>query len=112
MALEDLIVVIGVSALRGHVAAYGRVRQTFEMLASKVNQNPQMTQRVAWKSEQDRYKRLQDEFDSNDKRNRGLSGVAGGEMGESYQALSQVEGGIDSFVEKKQSAKNEKARKE
>ena len=47
MVLEDLIIVREVSALRDHVATYGSVRQTFEMVAGKVEQNPQMTQRVS-----------------------------------------------------------------
>ena len=64
--------------LGGHVASYGKVRQTFEKVAVRVNQNPHMSQKVSWKSVQDRYKRLQDDFDQEDARNGALSGVAGG----------------------------------
>lgn len=111
LSSEDLIIVREVSALRAHVAAYGTVRQTFESVAQKVYENPHMTQKVTWKSVQDRYKRLQEDFDSDDARNSGLSGIAGGEIGELYQCLSQMQE-RDSFVDKKKAAKNEKAKKE
>lgn len=84
LASEDLIIVREASVLRPHVAPYGSVRQTFGNVAARVNQNPHMTQKVTRKSVQDRYKRSQDDFDSYDIRNSGLSGVAGGEMGEFY----------------------------
>ena len=54
---EDLIIIREVAALGAHVASYGKGRQTFENVAVGVNRNPHMSQKVSWKSVQDRYKR-------------------------------------------------------
>lgn len=64
------------------------------------------------KSVQDQHKRLQEEFDSSGLRNRGLYGVVKGKIKELYQVLSQTREERDSFLDKKHSAKNEKAKKE
>ena len=109
---EDLIIIREVAALGAHVASYGKVRQTFEKVAVGVNRNPHMSEKVSWKSVQDRYKRLQDDFDQEDARNGVLSGVAGGEMGELYQMLSQMRQERDSFVNEKGAVRSEKARRE
>ena len=112
LPLEDLIMVREVAAQRAHVATYGAVRQNFEQVATKVNSNPHMTQKVTWKAVQDRYKRLQDDFDADDARNSGLSGVAGGAMGELYQALSQMREDRESFQTNKDVSRAEKTKKE
>lgn len=109
---EDLIIVREVAALRAHVAGYGNVKQSFESVAQRVNQNPHMMQKVNWKAVQDRYKRLQEDFDADDRRNSSLSGIAGGEMGELYQALSQMREERDTFLTEKKADKNEKTKRE
>lgn len=101
LASEDLIITREVVSLRANVAAYETVRQTFENVALRVNQNPHMAQTVNWKSVQDRYKRLQYDFDREDLRNSLLSGVLGDEMGEQYQARSQMREDRASFVDQK-----------
>lgn len=57
-----------------------------------------MHQNVILKAVQDRYKKLQEDFDTEDARDSNLSGVAGVEMGELYQSLSQMREERDSFV--------------
>ena len=51
---EDLFIIREVAALGGHVASYGKARQTFEKVAVAVNRNPHMSRNVSWKSFQDR----------------------------------------------------------
>ena len=108
LSQEDLIIVREVAALRAHIAGYGNVKQSFETVACKVNQNPHMSQKVNWKAVQDGYKRLQDEFDGDDRRNGNLSGITGGEMGELYQSLSQMREERDTFLSEKKADKIEK----
>lgn len=109
---DDLIIARDVAYLRAQIAAYGMVRQTSEKVATKVNRNPHMCQKLTKKSVRDQYKRLREEFYCDDLRNRGLSGVAEGAMWELYQVLSQMREENESFLDKKQAAINEKAKKD
>eukprot|EP00171_Calliarthron_tuberculosum_P005615 IDg5615t1 len=57
-SMEDLIIVREVAALRAHIASCRTMRQKLDNVAKNVNQNPNMTQKVTWKSVQGHYKRL------------------------------------------------------
>lgn len=64
----DLIITREIAALWAHVSTYENFRQNLDMVATKVNENPHMVQKVNFKDVQDRYKRLQEVFDSDDAR--------------------------------------------
>lgn len=106
LVFKDLIIIRELTALRVHVAAYSTVRQTFENVAPRVNQNPHMTYTVTCKSVQDFNKHLEEDFDKNYLRNSGLSAVPGCEISDLYQALSPLREDRYSFVDQKSSAKN------
>lgn len=97
---EDLIIVREVAAARAHIAGFGETRRKFENVAANVNENPSMNQKVTWKSVQDRYKRLQADFDKSDKRNQMMSGV-GGEVGELEELLMEMREARDDMDSKK-----------
>ena len=55
---EDKILVREVYAAKAHVAGYGQGRSRFEEEAARANANPNLMQKVSWKSVQDRYAKL------------------------------------------------------
>ena len=71
-----------------------------------------MEQNVTGKAVRDRYNRLKDDLQIEDRLNTGLSGVAGGEMGDLCQLLLQMQEDRHSFVEDKGKDRLEKPKKE
>jgi len=85
---------------------YGFVRQKFEKVAQRCNDNPSMPEKVNWKGVQDRYKRLQEWFDKDTSINAKLSGVGGGDLGELNELLSQMREAREDMVKQKEAEKN------
>lgn len=81
---QDLAIVREVAAVRAHLAEYGETKKRFATVAERVGENAHFRgmESIGWKTAQDRYKRLQDQYDKSDSENQRLSGVGGGEMGE------------------------------
>ena len=81
---QDLAIVGEVAAVRAHLAEYGETKRRFATVAKRVCENVYVVHMgsIGWKTVQDRYKRLQDQYDKNDSENQRLSGVGGEEMGE------------------------------
>ena len=82
-------------------------------MALKVNENAAFeTDPVTWKSAQDRYKRLQEQYNQNDNENQRLSGVGGGEMGELADILMTMREAKDDWESQKKAVKTKERRKE
>ena len=71
-----------------------------------------MEQKVTWKTVQDRYKRLQDQFDESDNEQVRLSGVSGGEMGDLSELLRTMREAWEDFEAKKNAEKDATKRHE
>ena len=86
---EDLILIREVAACKAHSASNGKKGELFAKAAACANQNPGLKQKVTQKSIQDRYVRLQKDFDEGDKKESAMSGI-GGEVGEMVELLSEM----------------------
>jgi hypothetical protein len=72
-----------------HIASFGEKGERFLQASVKANSNALFSWKITAKSLQDRYLKLQSEFDKGDNANRLLSGV-GGESGELEELLSEM----------------------
>lgn len=114
-AAQDLVIAREVAASRAHTAAFGETKKLFEVAASKISANPAFDtegKNVSWKAVQDRYKRLQKDYDHADNANQRLSGVGGGEMGELADLLMTMREAHDDLDVQKKAAKTAQKRKE
>jgi len=68
--------------------------------------NPLFDKPVTWKTVQDHYKRLQDQYNTLDNENQRLSGVGAGEMGELADHLISMREGTDDWEAQKNVAKD------
>ena len=74
---EDLLLLRGLCAAKGHVSPNGETKERFEIMTVKANQTRKVLFELTWKSSQDRYKRLQARFDTRDRAEQLMSGVRG-----------------------------------
>ena len=111
---QDLAIVREVAAVRAHLAEFGETKKRFAAAAERLRENVHFRDKtnVGWKTIQDRYKRLQDQYDKNDSDNQRLSGVGGGEMGELADLLMTLMEARDDLEAKKKTAKLAEERKE
>lgn len=111
-AAQDLVIAREVAAANAHTSHYGDTRKRFETAASRVTENPLFQGTITWKTVQDRYKRLQEQYDTNDTANARLSGVGGGEMGELADLLMTMREARDDYVAEKTAAKDAERRRD
>ena len=78
-----------VCAAKAHISPNGKTKERFEIVAVKATQTQKLSFELTWKSAQDRYKRLQARFDTQDRTEELMSGV-GGEQGEMEELLSEM----------------------
>ena len=76
-AEEDPMFVCDVAATQAHAAPYGDTRTLFVTAAYCANSNTKFKCKVNARSLQDRYLRLQSNFDRIDDKEHGISGVGG-----------------------------------
>ena len=60
--IEHLIIIRKVAASKAHIAPYGQVCAKFEDVVEHFNDNPMMSEKVSWKTAQDRHNGLQEFF--------------------------------------------------
>lgn len=111
-AEQDIAIVREVAAAEAHLSSYGETRRRFNLVAEKLKDCPLFEQTPSWKQIQDRYKRLQDQYDSQDKDNLRLSGVGGGEMGELADLLMSMREARDDMLAQKDATKEEERKRE
>jgi len=105
---EDLILMREVAAARAHVAGFGEKRARFTIAAGKCNENPNLREKVSWKSVQDRYKRLESTYSKADNWRKKATGL-GGESSEIEELLSIMREAKNDFLGKKIEEKAAKA---
>jgi len=88
-ASDDLVLLREVSAARAHVAPNGATRERFDIAARRSNATKKLSCTVTWKAVQDRYKRLQQRYNTRDAIDQQMSGI-GGEVGEMEELLSTM----------------------
>jgi len=98
---QDIAIVREVAAAEAHIAGFGETRKRFEKAAGLLGENPLFTTKISWKQVQDRYRRLQEQYNSHDNENQRLSGVGGGEMGELADLLMMMREARDDMDAKK-----------
>jgi hypothetical protein len=74
---DDLIIVREVAAAKAHIASFGEKGERFLQASVKANSNALFSWKITAQSLQDRYLKLQSEFDKRDNANRLFSGVGG-----------------------------------
>jgi len=84
---EDLILIREVAAAKAHIAGHGEKGKRFQVAADKANGNPNLRDKVPWKSVQDRYKQIDDLYSKADERKQKASGF-GGALDEMEEILS------------------------
>ena len=104
---QDLAIVREVAAVRAHLAGFCETKKGFATAAEVLREGVHFRDRtnVGWKTFQDRYKRLQDQYDKKDSDNQRLSGVGVGEMGylaDIFMTLREVR---DDWEEQKKTSK-------
>lgn len=62
-----------VAAAEVHIDGFGKTRKRFEKSTRLIPENPLSTTKIYWKQVQDRYRRLQDQYNSHDNENQRLS---------------------------------------
>lgn len=96
---------------KAHIASFGETRKRFDQAAARANENPGLREKVAWKSVQDRFKRLQEVHTKRDRWNQRASGV-GGEVGEMEEVLSSMRESKEDIKEKRYADRKEATRVE
>lgn len=87
---QEVVIVRELAAAEAHISAFGETRKRFEIAAITLNENQLFVSKIYWKQVQDRYKRLQYQYNAYDSENQRLSGVGGGEMGELAALLMKM----------------------
>jgi len=97
---EDLILVQEVAASKAHVAPHDETVGRFGLVADQCNGNLSFPHTITWKRAQDRFKRIIDDFEARDQRERALSGT-GGEIGELDELPADLLQARKDFLEEK-----------
>ena len=100
-AEEDLLIAREVAARKGHIADFGRKGATFDEVRKGLVSTGIIKQDVEAKSIQDRYNRMQREFDKKDRKHSKMSGLDG-EATEVDELLSSMKEARDDLLKQKE----------